>query len=105
MNKKTAQYQRNIEVGNTEKADSGTIDFPELCIGDGNAHMSVNMSYALNFSKGKSSVTVTLRCDQTEDMLDRAADMALCKADELAVEGLHMAAARIEQLRAGGMDI
>jgi hypothetical protein len=99
------QFQRSIEAGGEERTDSGILDFPDLCKHDGNSFISATMGYSLNFAKGKASVTVTLKCDQVRDTLDRAADMALSKADELAAEGLKMAEARVEQLRAAGMDI
>ena len=105
MKKTLGQFQRTVEVGNEEQSDCGTLDFPDLCAGDDNAHVAANIGYALNFSRGKSSVTVSLRCDQKSDVIDRAGDMALSKADELAVEGLRMAQARIAQLISEGMDI
>lgn len=84
-------------------SDTIPVEFPNLCEKDGNAHVSVNMGYALPYSKGKSAVTITVRCDQNEAMIDRAADMALAKADELAAVGIKMAYQRVQELEAEGI--
>jgi hypothetical protein len=101
--KTKTQAEVTITAGDQEMAQSLPIELPNLCEKDGNAHISVNMGYALPFSKGKASVTITLRCDQDKDMLERAADMAMTMADGLAEEGLRMAYQKVQQLIEEGL--
>jgi hypothetical protein len=103
MTKTVGQAQMTITTTDQEMSDSLSVEFPNLCEKDGNAHISVNMGYALPFSRGKAAVTITVRCDQNEAMMDRAADMALAKADELAAVGVRLAYQRLQELEAEGL--
>lgn len=92
-------YTREMETQSGEvKTDNGTVDFPGLRrnMQLPEARLAATIGYGLDFGKGKCSVTVSLSCDQTEDMIDLAADMALHKADELADRGMQIVMERLE---------
>lgn len=92
-------YTRETEVDSVpQKTEHGTVDFPGLRrnMQLPEARLAATIGYGLDFGKGKCSVTVSLSCDQTEDMIDLAADMALHKADELADRGMQIVMERLE---------
>lgn len=82
---------------NDEKTDGGFLS--DLYDGNGNANVAATMGYAFAYGKGKCSVTVSLKCNQEDDTINKAGYLAMCKADELAQEGMKMAE---QYLRAQG---
>jgi hypothetical protein len=90
-------YVREIETQVGQRTDNGTVDFPglrrDLALPE--ARVAVNIGYGFDFGKGKCSVTISLACDQTEEVIDMAADMAMNKADQLADEGMKLVDARL----------
>jgi hypothetical protein len=94
------QFLREITMPDeTTKSDHGIVDFPGLRRNPSlpEARVAGQIGYGLDFGKGKCSVTVSLACDQTEDMIDLAGDMALHKADELADVGMRIVMGRLEE--------
>jgi hypothetical protein len=93
-------YVREIETtGGVPSTDHGPVDFPTLRRDRAlpEARVAVSIGYGLDFGKGKCSVTVSLACDQTEEMIDMAADMAMHKADQLADEGMKVVDERLSE--------
>jgi len=66
----------------------GAMSLPELNKKDGNARVGVTMGFAFEYGAGKCTATVSLQCDQDEDVLDQAADIAMLKAEEIALSGM-----------------
>ena len=62
--------------------------FEGLKLGDGAARVSVTTGYSHDYGSIKCSVNISLACDQNEATIDRAADMALDKAAQLADIGM-----------------
>lgn len=93
----TGAFVREIETPNGTTSTHGLVDFPGLMSKDGSARIAVTIGYGFDFGKGKCSVTVSVACDQTEDMMDLAADMAMHKADQLADIGMNLVNARLSE--------
>jgi hypothetical protein len=89
-------YSRSIEVMGSEKEDGGFL-LTDLYKHDGSASVAATMGYGFAYGKGKCSVTVSLKCDQSAEVIDRAASLAMYKADELAQEGMQIAERYLRQ--------
>lgn len=90
-------FTRELIAADASTTDHGIVDFPGLKRGDGAARIAVNIGYGFDYGKGKCSVTVSIACDQTEEMIDMAGDLAMHKADQLADEGMKIVDARLSE--------
>lgn len=86
-------WSRDMKKPNTPtKSDNGTIkgdEFPGLITNatSKTAVVSVNYGESMEFGSTKIAATVTLHCDQTESMINKAGGLAFHKALELVQDG------------------
>lgn len=85
-------WSRDAHMKNKKQADAGELNGDEftklLSTAPGpKAKVSYGYSEGLEFGSYKVSVTISLECDQREDVLNKAGELAYKKARELVDDG------------------